>query len=64
MSGRIVITLDDDGDQDIAVEVAVSGDLSTVQAVGLMEIAKLQHLESKKTPGPTVHIEQTPDGMV
>ncbi len=54
MNGRIVIELDD-ANGAFGVSVDVTGDLDTLQVIGLMEAAKLQHLQSKRTPGPTFH---------
>lgn len=39
----------------LGVEVAVSDGLTTLEAIGLLEIAKSQHLRSKHTQGPTVY---------
>lgn len=61
MKGRIVIELDDTGG-DFGITVDVSGDLDTMQAIGLLEIAKAQHLASKHTQGPPAYAEQTPTG--
>lgn len=62
MSARIVIELDDgDGDgDDFGVSVAVTGNLSTLEAIGLFEVGKAQHLASKHSQGPTAWVEQTP----
>lgn len=59
MKGRIVIELHEDED-DFGITVDVSAGLSTIEAIGLMDIAKAQHLASKHTQGPTVHHLQEP----
>lgn len=43
----------------VGIEVTVPAGLSTLEAAGLMEVAKLQHIASKHGQGPTVY--QTPD---
>jgi hypothetical protein len=43
----------------IGIEVTVPEDLTTIEAIGLMEAGKLQHLQSKHAQGPTVY--QSPD---
>jgi hypothetical protein len=57
---EIVIALVEDIErEEIAIEVTVPPGLTTLESIGLMEIAKLQHLGSRHTQGPTIH--QTPD---
>ena len=58
MNGRIVIDVQDDGDN-LGITVDVSGSLNTLEAIGLFEIAKEQHRASKLTGGPAIY--QTPD---
>jgi hypothetical protein len=59
VKGRIVIEVRETEDE-FGVEVNVTGELSVLEALGLMEIAKLQHLQSKHTQGPTLFQEQAP----
>lgn len=61
--GRIVIevyTTHPSGQELIGLSVDVSGSLSTADAIGYMELAKLQHRDAKSTLDMTVHQEQTP----
>lgn len=60
MSARIVIELNTESTGDFGVSVDVSGELNTLEAIALFEVAKLQHLQSKHTRGPAVHVEMTP----
>lgn len=56
---QIVITVVEDIErEEIGLEVTVSEGFTTVEAVGYMEMAKLQHMQSKHIQGPTIH--QTP----
>jgi hypothetical protein len=59
MTRRIVIEVQNGDNGNFDVSVDVSGELNTLEAIGLMEIAKEQHRSSKLMPGPTVY--QTPD---
>lgn len=43
----------------VGVEVNVPDTMTTLEAIGLLEIAKNQHFASKHTQGPTIY--QTPD---
>lgn len=56
MTGHIEITVHEQPDGSLGVDVTVSGDLSTMEAVGLFDIAKLQHLDSKRTTRAVVHV--------
>lgn len=61
--GKIVITIVDEPDEDrFGIEVEVTGSLMTAEVIGYMEIAKLQHLDSKRQHLGSVY--QSPDGMV
>jgi hypothetical protein len=58
---QITVTLVDDVEcERMGVEVMVPEGMTTMEAVGLLEIAKIQHLQSKCEQGPTVY--QSPDG--
>jgi hypothetical protein len=53
---QIVITVVEDIErEEIGLEVSVSEGFTTVEAVGYMEMAKLQHMQSKHIQGPTIH---------
>lgn len=56
MSARIVIDLDTEG-ENFGISVEVTGELNTLEAAALMEVAKLQHLQSKHTSGPLAYAE-------
>ena len=57
----ITITLTEDLEQEwLGIEVSVGEGLTTMEAVGLMEAARVQYLQSRHTQGPTLH--QSPDG--
>jgi hypothetical protein len=43
----------------VGIEVSVPEGMTTLEAIGLMQIGLLQHLGSKHEQGPTVY--QTPD---
>jgi hypothetical protein len=59
---EIVISLVEDVEfERFGIEVTVPEGLTTLEAIGLMEVAKAQHLNSKHEQGPTVY--QTPDGQ-
>lgn len=60
MKARIVIELHDEGGE-FGISVDITGELDTMQAIGLMEIAKAQHLASKHTRGPVVSYGQAPN---
>jgi len=56
-----VIAIVEDVEHDsIVIEVAVPDGMTTLESIGLMEIAKTQHLQSKHNQGPSVY--QAPDG--
>jgi hypothetical protein len=56
----ITVTITDEQAVDtVGVEVNVTGTLTTAEVVGYMEMAKIQHLQSKHTQGPTIY--QVPD---
>jgi hypothetical protein len=56
----VVITLVEDIEQEeIGVEVRVPDGMTTIEAVGLMQIGMIQHLQSRHAQGPTIY--QTPD---
>lgn len=57
---EIVIAMVEDVEQETyGIEVHVPEGMTTNEAIGLMEIGKIQHLQSKHAQGPTVY--QTPD---
>lgn len=57
---EIVIAMVEDVEQEMyGIEVHVPEGMTTNEAIGLMEIGKIQHLQSKHQQGPTVY--QTPD---
>lgn len=45
--------------ESIGIEVTVPEGITTAEAIGIMEIGKIQHLQSKHHQGPAVH--QAPD---
>ena len=60
MRREIVIALVEDVELErFGIEVSVPEGMTTLEAVGLMEIGKIQHLQSKHEQGPTTY--QTPD---
>jgi hypothetical protein len=53
---EIVIALVEDVESErFVIEVTVPEGMTTLEAIGLMEIAKTQHLQSKHEQGPTIH---------
>jgi hypothetical protein len=56
----VTIRLVEDLDN-IGLEVITPETLSTMQTVGLLEMAKKQYIESKHTTGPTVYEVPTGD---
>lgn len=59
---EIIIAIVEDIDTEtIGIEVTVPEGMTTLEAIGLIEIGKTQHLQSKHNQGPTVH--QTPTGL-
>jgi hypothetical protein len=57
---EIVIAVVENVEEELlGIEVTVPEGLTTAEAVGIMEIGKIQHLQSKHAQGPTVW--QTPD---
>lgn len=57
---EILIALVEDAAQEsFGLEVTVPAGITLLEAIGLLEIAKIQHLQSKHTQGPTVY--QAPD---
>jgi hypothetical protein len=58
---EIVIAVVEDVELErFGIEVSVPEGMNTMEAIGLLEIAKAQHLGSKHEQGPTIY--QTPDG--
>jgi len=56
---EVVIALVEDVESEsFGVEVTVSDGLSLTEALGLIEIGKIQHLQSKHTQGPTIYQTQ------
>lgn len=53
MKGRIVIETHQ-SDEEFGVAVTVDG-LNVFEALGLLEIAKIQHLQSKSMPDGTIY---------
>lgn len=62
MVHKIVITVHE-GDDNIGLEVEVAGTLTTPAAIGYMEMAKQQHLQSKHRLDLCASTAQTPDGV-
>ena len=59
---EIVIALVEDIEREsLGIEVNVPDGMTTLEAIGLMEIAKSQHLQSKHSQGPGVYL--TPDAL-
>lgn len=57
---EIVIAIVEDIDTEtIGIEVTVPDGMTTLEAIGLMEIGKTQHMQSKHNQGPTIHQEPT-----
>ena len=64
-TGTIIITVTHPTEEPVVVlEVDVTGTLNTAEAVGYMELAKLQHLDSMRAQGPTVFHDQVLDASV
>ena len=61
MKRQIVITVHDTG-EDFAIDVEVSEGMNTLEAIGLLDIAKAQHLASKHRHKGAVY--QAPDAQV
>lgn len=57
---EIIIALVEDVEvEEFGIEVTVPKGMTTLEAIGLFELAKTQHLQSKHTQGPTIY--QSPD---
>lgn len=56
----VVAVVEDVELERFGIEVTVPEGMTTLEAVGLLEIAKVQHLQSKDEQGPTIY--QSPDG--
>ena len=54
----VIAVVEDIETETIGIEVTVPDGMTTLEAIGLIEIGKQQHLQSKHNQGPTVH--QTP----
>lgn len=55
----IIAVVEDIESERIGIEVTVPDGMTTGEAIGFIEIGKIQHLRSKHEQGPTVH--QAPD---
>lgn len=54
---EIVIAIVEDVEHEsLGIEVNVPEGMTTLEAIGLMEIAKAQHLQSKHAQGPSVYL--------
>lgn len=60
MSARVTIDLDTSDPSSFAVVVDVTGDLSTLETIGLLEAAKRQYLNTKHIQGPVASQTPTP----
>lgn len=58
---EIIVAVVEDVEADrLGIEVTVPQGMTTMEAIGLLEIGKIQHLQSNHDQGPSVY--QTPDG--
>lgn len=59
---EIVIAFVEDAESErFGVEVSVPEGVTTLEAIGLMEVAKIQHLGSKHQQGPTIYLSPDED---
>jgi hypothetical protein len=57
----VVAIVEDVVSESFGIEVTVPEGMTTIEVVGLLEIGKIQHLQSKHAQGPTVY--QAPDDL-
>lgn len=55
----VIAIVEDIEHESFGIEVTVPDGMTTLEAIGLMEVAKAQHLQSKHSQGPSIY--QAPD---